>query len=125
MALRGGVSYPLELQGARCLTLQELNAATKNFSGINLIGFGMFGEVYKGLLQDGMIVAIKRRSSIPSQQFIQEVLINQSIHFFMLFFFFLNIFFAVKNHLGMVFFSFLLVIVCSFVNSSIQKIMKQ
>ncbi|OAY79527.1 Nodulation receptor kinase [Ananas comosus] len=42
-------------------------------SSINLIGFGMFGEVYKGLLQDGMIVAIKRRSSIPSQQFIQEV----------------------------------------------------
>ncbi|XP_020094845.1 probable serine/threonine-protein kinase PBL21 isoform X1 [Ananas comosus] len=73
LALRGGVSYPLELQGARCLTLQELNAATKNFSSINLIGFGMFGEVYKGLLQDGMIVAIKRRSSIPSQQFIQEV----------------------------------------------------
>uniref|UniRef100_A0A6V7QTU0 non-specific serine/threonine protein kinase n=1 Tax=Ananas comosus var. bracteatus TaxID=296719 RepID=A0A6V7QTU0_ANACO len=73
LALRGGVPYPLELQGARCLTLQELNAATKNFSSINLIGFGMFGEVYKGLLQDGMIVAIKRRSSIPSQQFIQEV----------------------------------------------------
>lgn len=124
MALRGGVSYPLELQGARCLTLQELNAATKNFSSINLIGFGMFGEVYKGLLQDGMIVAIKRRSSIPSQQFIQEVLINQSIHFLMLFFLF---FFSSEKSSrdGLPFFSFLLIIVCSFVNSSIQKIMKQ
>lgn len=48
--------------------------ATKSFSNVNLIGYGLFGEVSKGLLQDGMIVAIKRRSSAPSQEFVEEVL---------------------------------------------------
>ncbi|KAL6839928.1 hypothetical protein ACP4OV_029738 [Aristida adscensionis] len=62
-----------ELQGARCLSLEELCSATRNFSNMNFIGFGMFGEVYKGLLQDGTMVAVKRRHSPPSQEFIQEV----------------------------------------------------
>ncbi|XP_072999390.1 probable serine/threonine-protein kinase PBL21 isoform X1 [Typha latifolia] len=79
LSLREGASYPSELQGARCLTLEELNIATKNFSNINLIGYGMFGEVYKGFLHDGMIVAIKRRPSAPSQEFVHEVLFLSSI----------------------------------------------
>ncbi|CAD6235129.1 unnamed protein product [Miscanthus lutarioriparius] len=62
-----------ESQGARCLSLEELNFATRYFSNANLIGQGTFGEVYKGLLQDGTIVAVKRRHSPPSQEFIQEV----------------------------------------------------
>lgn len=62
-----------ESQEARCLSLEELNFATRNFSNGNLIGQGTFGEVYKGLLQDGTIVAVKRRHSPPSQEFIQEV----------------------------------------------------
>uniref|UniRef100_A0A1D1Z5Y3 non-specific serine/threonine protein kinase n=1 Tax=Anthurium amnicola TaxID=1678845 RepID=A0A1D1Z5Y3_9ARAE len=72
LPLRGGISYPSDIQGARCFLLEELNQATKNFSDINLIGAGKFGEVYKGLLPD-MIVAIKRRPSAPSQEFIREV----------------------------------------------------
>ncbi|THU54197.1 hypothetical protein C4D60_Mb10t22510 [Musa balbisiana] len=63
----------LAFQGARVFTLEELDAATKDFSNINLIGYGMFGEVNKGFLQDGTIVAIKRRVSAPSQEFIEEV----------------------------------------------------
>ncbi|KAF0925455.1 hypothetical protein E2562_016672 [Oryza meyeriana var. granulata] len=62
-----------EQQGARCMTLEELSSATRNFSNVNLIGHGMFGEVYKGLLQDGTIVAIKKRHSPLSHEFIQEV----------------------------------------------------
>ncbi|RRT74478.1 hypothetical protein B296_00030382 [Ensete ventricosum] len=73
------VSYAPEFQGARCFTLEELNVATKNFSNINLIGYGMFGEVSKGLLHDGMVVAIKRRSCPPSQEFIEEVRYVSSI----------------------------------------------
>lgn len=72
LTFSGGVSYPPGLQGARQFTLEELNVATKNFSNINLIGYGMFGEVYKGLLHDGM-VAIKRRPSAPSQDFVEGV----------------------------------------------------
>jgi hypothetical protein len=63
----------LDSQVARCLTLEELSSATRNFSSINLIGHGMFGEVYKGLLHDGTMVAVKRRHSPPSYEFIQEV----------------------------------------------------
>lgn len=72
--LSGGVSYPSGLQGARSFSLEELNLATKNFSSVNLIGYGRFGEVYKGLLQDGMIVAIKSRQAAPSREFVEEVL---------------------------------------------------
>ncbi|RLN13274.1 hypothetical protein C2845_PM09G15780 [Panicum miliaceum] len=38
-----------------------------------LLDMECLGEVYKGLLQDGTIVAVKRRHSPPSQEFVQEV----------------------------------------------------
>ncbi|GAB4851202.1 hypothetical protein Ancab_030496 [Ancistrocladus abbreviatus] len=41
-------------------TLKELQELTKNFSQENLIGEGGYAEVYKGVLEDGQIVAIKR-----------------------------------------------------------------
>lgn len=53
--------------------MEELSLATKNFSDQNLIGNGKFGAVYKGLLHDGMLVAIKKRPGPPSQEFINEV----------------------------------------------------
>ncbi|XP_020262653.1 probable serine/threonine-protein kinase PBL21 [Asparagus officinalis] len=79
LSLSGGVSFGSDIQGARCFALEELNLATKNFSEINLIGFGTFGGVYKGLLQDGMIVAIKRRVAAPSRDFTEEVRYLSSI----------------------------------------------
>ncbi|MQL87507.1 hypothetical protein Taro_020058 [Colocasia esculenta] len=72
LPLRGDISYPSDFQGPRCFSLEELNQATKNFSEINLIGAGKFGEVYKGLLPD-MVVAIKKRPAAPTQEFIREV----------------------------------------------------
>lgn len=53
--------------------MEELSLATKNFSDKNLIGEGKFGDVYKGLLHDGMLVAIKKRPGAPTQEFIDEV----------------------------------------------------
>ncbi|KAG7026277.1 Receptor-like cytosolic serine/threonine-protein kinase RBK2, partial [Cucurbita argyrosperma subsp. argyrosperma] len=41
-------------------TLSELQAASNNFSQENLIGEGGYSEVYKGQLEDGQLVAIKR-----------------------------------------------------------------
>lgn len=56
------------------LTFVELEHATGNFGHNNIIGQGGFGLVYKGLLYDGSIVAIKRSLHFPAQYFVQEVI---------------------------------------------------
>ncbi|XP_020244914.1 putative leucine-rich repeat receptor-like serine/threonine-protein kinase At2g24130 [Asparagus officinalis] len=43
----------------RLISYYELVRATDNFSEINLLGKGAFGSVYRGLLDDGLLVAIK------------------------------------------------------------------
>ncbi|KAJ6718659.1 SOMATIC EMBRYOGENESIS RECEPTOR KINASE 1 [Salix purpurea] len=50
----------LNLGNLRRFQFKELQIATKNFSSKNLIGKGGFGNVYKGHLQDGTVVAVKR-----------------------------------------------------------------
>jgi len=66
---KNNVSVRSVLQSAPfpCLTkfsLSELETATNGFSDENLIGRGGFVSVYKGVLKDGLVVAIKRcRSS--------------------------------------------------------------
>jgi len=67
----GGIE--LQMRDTRRFAMEELSHATKNFNDKNLIGEGKFGEVYKGLLQDGMLVAIKKRRGITSQEFVDEV----------------------------------------------------
>ncbi|CAH8262106.1 unnamed protein product [Arabidopsis lyrata] len=42
------------------LSMSQINAATSNFSDTHQIGEGGFGVVYKGFLDDGQVVAIKR-----------------------------------------------------------------
>lgn len=83
----------LTSQDARRFHIEELSLATKGFSDKSLIGQGKFGEVYKGLLHDGMLVAIKRRSAVPSQEFVDEVIVTMYIlwkllHILFEFFFF-------------------------------------
>lgn len=68
------VGIELTLRDARRFEMAELVLATNDFSDKNLIGEGKFGEVYKGMLQDGMFVAIKKRQGAPSQDFVDEVI---------------------------------------------------
>lgn len=74
---RGGIE--LSIRDARRFKMEELSLATKNFSDKNLIGEGKFGEVYKGMLQDGMLVAVKKRVAAPSPDFVNEVRFLSSI----------------------------------------------
>ncbi|XP_059640798.1 nodulation receptor kinase [Cornus florida] len=73
------VGVELTFREARRFEMEELSLATQNFSDKSLIGEGKFGEVFKGLLHDGVLVAIKRRAGAPSQEFIEEVRYLSSI----------------------------------------------
>ncbi|KAK4490765.1 hypothetical protein RD792_001473 [Penstemon davidsonii] len=48
------------LGNLRMFQFRELQIATNNFSSKNILGKGGFGNVYKGYLQDGSPVAVKR-----------------------------------------------------------------
>lgn len=52
-------------------TLPEIRAATNNFDDSLVIGVGGFGKVYKGEIEDGTLVAIKR-SNPQSEQGLAE-----------------------------------------------------
>ncbi|XP_066399347.1 probable serine/threonine-protein kinase PBL28 [Miscanthus floridulus] len=49
-------------------TLKEMEEATNMFSDRNLVGKGGFGRVYRGVLKDGQIVAIKKMDLPTSKQ---------------------------------------------------------
>ncbi|KAB1216419.1 hypothetical protein CJ030_MR4G029197 [Morella rubra] len=57
-------------------TLRQIKAATNNFDAANKIGEGGFGPVYKGVLSDGTVIAVKQLSSKSKQgnrEFVNEI----------------------------------------------------
>ncbi|XWS27387.1 hypothetical protein CRYUN_Cryun26dG0110800 [Craigia yunnanensis] len=57
-------------------SLRQIKAATNNFDSANKIGEGGFGPVYKGVLSDGIIIAVKQLSSKSKQgnrEFVNEI----------------------------------------------------
>ncbi|KAH0756806.1 hypothetical protein KY290_020299 [Solanum tuberosum] len=73
------------LGNLRRFQFKELQSATNNFSSKNILGKGGFGNVYKGRLSDGIIVAVKRlkdgNAVGGNQQFQTEVaLISLAVH---------------------------------------------
>ncbi|KDP21154.1 hypothetical protein JCGZ_21625 [Jatropha curcas] len=57
-------------------TPKQIKAATNNFDRANKVGEGGFGPVYKGMLADGTMIAIKQLSSKSTQgnrEFLNEI----------------------------------------------------
>lgn len=54
----------ISLGNLRAFTFKELLLATDNFSTKNILGTGGFGNVYKGKLGDGTVVAVKRLKDV-------------------------------------------------------------
>ncbi|CAN0914176.1 Wall-associated receptor kinase-like 2 [Linum grandiflorum] len=77
-------SYPgLSHENAKLFTEEELKRATDNYNKSRFLGQGGFGTVYKGMLPDGTIVAVKKSKTIDKtqiQQFINEVVILSQIN---------------------------------------------
>ncbi|KAF8389284.1 hypothetical protein HHK36_025977 [Tetracentron sinense] len=75
----------IRLGNLRQFSLRELQVATENFSSKNILGKGGFGNVYKGRLGDGLVVAVKRLKDVSGiageSQFKTEVeMISLAVH---------------------------------------------
>ncbi|XP_024030992.1 wall-associated receptor kinase-like 1 [Morus notabilis] len=68
---------------AKLFTSEELQRATDNYNQSRFLGEGGYGTVYKGMLTDGSIVAIKKSRAIDRkqiEQFVNEVAILSRIN---------------------------------------------
>ncbi|KAI9186159.1 hypothetical protein LWI28_014274 [Acer negundo] len=78
--LRPKSKMELDLKGldlhTGSFTLRQIKAATNSFDPANKIGEGGFGPVYKGVLADGSVIAVKQLSSKSKQgnrEFVNEI----------------------------------------------------
>ncbi|XP_021901519.1 probable leucine-rich repeat receptor-like protein kinase At5g49770 isoform X2 [Carica papaya] len=72
-----------QLKGARWFCYEELKKCTNNFSESNELGYGGYGKVYRGILPEGQVVAIKRAKQGSMQggaEFKTEIELLSRVH---------------------------------------------
>ncbi|KAK9137162.1 hypothetical protein Sjap_007756 [Stephania japonica] len=77
------LTTPSRRKGVQVFTYKELQLATQGFSEANLIGHGRFGVVYKGVLSDGTVAAIKilhKEGKQGEREFRTEVDLMSRLH---------------------------------------------
>ncbi|KAB1226646.1 Wall-associated receptor kinase-like 2 [Morella rubra] len=82
LVLSGYMLYQFEKK-RRFRIPEELQRATDNYNESRYLGQGGYGTVYKGMLSDGNIVAVKKSKAIDKsriEQFINEVVILSQIN---------------------------------------------
>ncbi|KAI3974695.1 hypothetical protein MKX01_004424 [Papaver californicum] len=76
-------SYEGGVEATKIFTAKELELATKNYSDKLILGRGGFGTVYKGVLPDELIIAIKKSKIVDDtqiEQFINEIVILTQVN---------------------------------------------
>lgn len=72
------------MEKVRLFTAKDLNKATDQFNDNRILGRGGQGTVYKGMLQNGQIVAIKKSKMLANanqvEEFINELIILSQIN---------------------------------------------
>ncbi|XP_050235852.1 leucine-rich repeat receptor protein kinase HPCA1 isoform X2 [Mercurialis annua] len=77
-----GAAVP-QLKGARCFSFEELKKYSNNFSDANDVGSGGYGKVYRGILPNGQLIAIKRAQQGSLQggvEFKNEIELLSRVH---------------------------------------------
>lgn len=73
----------MKIDGVKTFTVREMALATDNFNSSAQVGQGGYGKVYKGILSDTSVVAIKRaeEGSLQGQrEFLTEIKLLSRLH---------------------------------------------
>lgn len=83
LQLREKLGHESVLERMRIFTSKELEKATDKFNESRILGRGGQGTVYKGMLSDGRIVAVKKSKHVNQNQleeFINEVSVQSEVN---------------------------------------------
>ena len=73
----------MKIDGVKFFTFREMTLATDNFNSSTEVGRGGYGKVYRGILADNTVVAIKRAAegSLQGQrEFLTEIRLLSRLH---------------------------------------------